>query len=127
MRIIIAVSAENETGLNSARLKEMAAVATEKVYETDDIGAIATIKSSISVIQQIATNLAEKMVECENEIAMNTSNSAQRRNNNSEEVNPIFVRAQAARKELEETKMLSRYVKIKFFVVEKSAVHSKWF
>lgn len=103
------VPADLDTGLSAARLKEMAAVSTEKVYDADDIGAIATMKASLSVIQQAATNLAERMAEAENELAISGS-AAHRRRDNSDETNPISVRAQAARKELEETKVLSRFV-----------------
>jgi dynactin 1 len=84
----------------------MAAISTEKMYDADDIGVIATIKASLSIIKKTSVNFAEKMAECENELAMNGS-SVQRKNENSEENNPIYLRAQANRKELEETKILN--------------------
>lgn len=84
-------------------------MSTEKVYDSDDIGAIATIKASLAIIQKAAANLAEKMAECENELAI-SGNAAQRHNDHIEENSPVFLRAQANRKELEETKVLSRFV-----------------
>ena len=87
----------------------MAAVSTEKIYDADDIGAIATIKASLSVIQKAAVNLAEKMAECENELAI-SGNMALRKKDNVEENSPIYLRSQSTRKELEETKVLSRLV-----------------
>lgn len=102
----IMICADLDTGLGAAKLKEMAANSTEKIYDADDIGAIATIKASLAVIQKAAVNLSEKMAECENELAM--SGTAHRKQENSEENSPIFLRAQATRKELEETKVLSR-------------------
>ncbi|XP_008207365.1 dynactin subunit 1 isoform X4 [Nasonia vitripennis] len=102
----ILTSGDLDTGLVSAKLKEMAANSTEKIYDADDIGAIATIKASLAVIQKAAVNLAEKMAECENELAM--SGITHRKQENLEENSPIFLRAQATRKELEETKVLSR-------------------
>lgn len=95
-----------ESGLGAAKLKEMAAVATEKIYDTEDLGAIKTIKDSLAFIQEEASNLARKMTECENELAMSGINN--RRKSNVDENRPILLRAQATRRELEETKVLSR-------------------
>lgn len=83
-------------------------MSTEKVYDADDIGAIATIKASLAIIKKTAVSLAEKMADCENELAM--SGTTLRKRENIEENSPIFLRAQATRKELEETKILSRLI-----------------
>ncbi|KAL7291348.1 hypothetical protein TKK_0014946 [Trichogramma kaykai] len=106
-------SMEQEKGLSSPRMKEMAAASTEKVYESDDIGAIATIKASLGVIQKTASNLSERMSECENELAMSSTSASQKKLSNAEETSPISIRAQAARKELEETKILTRKLEAK--------------
>ncbi|XP_014207258.1 dynactin subunit 1-like isoform X2 [Copidosoma floridanum] len=103
----ILTSGDLDTGLSASKLKEMTAISTEKIYDVDDIGAIATIKASLSVVQKVATSLSEKMAECENELVISGS-QALRRKDNVEENSPIFVRAQATRKEMEETKILSR-------------------
>ncbi|KAJ8686968.1 hypothetical protein QAD02_022762 [Eretmocerus hayati] len=103
----ISTSGDLDTGLSAAKLKEMAAMATEKVYEADDIGATATIKSSLSVIQIAAVNLSEKMAECENELAISGA-TAHRKKETNEANHPIHLRAQSTRKEIEEIKVLSR-------------------
>ncbi|XP_058802610.1 dynactin subunit 1-like isoform X2 [Phymastichus coffea] len=108
----ILTSGDLEKGLSASRLKEMAATSTEKIYDSDDIGAIATIKASLAIIQKVSTNLAERMTECENELAISGS-TAHRKNDNVEENSPIFLRAQANRKELEETKVLARKLESK--------------
>lgn len=96
-------------GLNGEKLKEMASIASEKVYDTDDIGPVATIKGSLTVIQQLAANLAQKMAECENELAITGQVSQQpEQGAESMPLTPIMIRAQAVRKESEETKILSR-------------------
>lgn len=98
-----------DTGLAADKLKEMAATSSERVYDTEDLGPVATIKTSLTVIQQLAANLAQKMAECENELAI----SGQTQNHQpmeSEQIMPIMSRANSVRKESEETKILSRFV-----------------
>ncbi|XP_015433169.1 PREDICTED: dynactin subunit 1 isoform X1 [Dufourea novaeangliae] len=98
-----------DTGLSTEKLKDMASIACEKVYDTEDIGPVATIKGSLTVIQQLAANLAQKMAECENELAISGHLSQQQeQGTDSESIMPIMIRAQTARKEAEETKVLSR-------------------
>ncbi|CAK9794755.1 Dynactin subunit 1 [Anthophora plagiata] len=98
-----------DTGLGADKLKEMISVACEKVYDTEDVGPVATIKGSLIVVQQLAANLAQKMAECENEIAISGQLSQQQeQSQDNESIHPIKVRAQAARKEAEEIKILSR-------------------
>lgn len=99
-----------DTGLAADRLKEMAATSSEKVYDTEDLGPVATIKASLTVIQQLAANLAQKMAECENELAISGQTQSQQQSKDSELIMPIVVRANAVRKESEETKILSRYL-----------------
>lgn len=100
-----------ETGLAADKLKEMAATSSEKVYDTEDLGPVATIKASLTVIQQLAANLAQKMAECENELAISGQMQSQQQSLEGEQMTPISIRANAARKESEETKILSRCVR----------------
>ncbi|KOX69877.1 Dynactin subunit 1 [Melipona quadrifasciata] len=105
----IIVNGDLDTGLGADKLKEMASIACEKVYDTEDVGPVATIKGSLSSIQQLAASLAQKMAECENELAISGQLSQQREQNpENESLQPIKVRAQAAKKEAEEIKILSR-------------------
>ncbi|GAB1860176.1 Dynactin subunit 1 [Camponotus japonicus] len=97
-----------DTGLATDRLKEMAATSSEKVYDTEDLGPVATIKASLTVIQQLAANLAQKMAECENELAISGQTQSQQQSKDNELIMPIVSRAHAVRKESEETKILSR-------------------
>ncbi|KAI4485812.1 hypothetical protein M0804_006301 [Polistes exclamans] len=102
----IVTNGDLDTGLTADKLKDIAAMASEKVYDTEDMGPVATIKSSLTIMQQFAANLAQRMTECENDLAMTGSISHQQEAN--ETVAPIFLMAQIARKEAEETKILSR-------------------
>lgn len=86
----------------------MAAASTEKIYDTEDLGPVASIKASLSVIQQVAANLAQKMAECENELAISGNTLKQQQPASGEPTNPILIRAQTVKKEAEETKILSR-------------------
>lgn len=109
----IVANGDFDTGLSAIKLKEMAAMSSEKIYDTDDLGPVATLKASLIIIQQMAANLAQKMAECENELAMagQISNNQQQQNidgNIEMPYSPIQLRAQAARKESEETKILAR-------------------
>lgn len=88
----------------------MAATSSERVYDTEDLGPVATIKASLTVIQQLAANLAQKMAECENELAISGQTQSQKRSMDNEQITPIVARASAVRKESEETKILSRCV-----------------
>lgn len=105
----IITNGDLETGLSAEKLKEMASISCEKVYDTEDVGPVATIKGSLTIIQQLAANLAQKMAEYENELAISGQLSLQlEQNAENETVQPIKIRAQAAKKEAEETKILSR-------------------
>ncbi|XP_076395255.1 dynactin subunit 1 isoform X2 [Megachile rotundata] len=105
----IITNGDLDTGLATDKLKEMASISCEKVYDTEDVGPVATIKGSLTVIQQLAANFAQKMAECENELAISGQLSLQlEQNAENEAAQPIKVRAQAAKKEAEETKILSR-------------------
>lgn len=111
------MSSDLDTGLAADKLKEMAATSSEKVYDTEDLGPVATIKASLTVIQQLAANLAQKMAECENELATSGQAQNQPQSAESEPITPILIRANAARKESEETKILSRCVYISLGVI----------
>ncbi|XP_018341862.1 PREDICTED: dynactin subunit 1 isoform X1 [Trachymyrmex septentrionalis] len=97
-----------DTGLPADKLKEMAATSSERVYDTEDLGPVATIKASLTVIQQLAANLAQKMAECENELAISGQTQSQQQSKENEQITPIVARANSVRKESEETKILSR-------------------
>lgn len=99
-----------DTGLTADKLKEMAATSSERVYDTEDLGPVATIKASLTVVQQLAANLAQKMAECENELATSGQTQSQQQSLESDQIMPIVARANAVRKESEETKILSRCV-----------------
>jgi len=103
-------SSDLDTGLTADKLKEMAATSSERIYDTEDLGPVATIKASLTVIQQLAANLAQKMAECENELAISGQTQNQQQSMENEQVTPIVARANAVRKESEETKILSRCV-----------------
>lgn len=103
-------SSDLDTGIAADKLKEMAATSSERVYDTEDLGPVATIKASLTVIQQLAANLAQKMAECENELAISGPTQSQKRPMGGEQITPIVTRANAVRKESEETKILSRFV-----------------
>ena len=105
----IITNGDLDTGLTADNLKEMASVSCDKVYDTENVGTIATIKGSLTTIQQLAANLAQKMAECENELGISGQLSLQQEQGaETESMMPIKVRAQAARKEVEETKILTR-------------------
>lgn len=104
----ITISGDFDTGINSSKLKEMAAISTEKIYDTDDLGPVSTIKSSLTILQQMAANLAQKMAECENELAITGQNMIQQKNDDNNIISPIIIRSQIVKKESEETKILAR-------------------
>lgn len=54
--------------LTFSKLKEVEKNSTEKIYV--DVGAIATINASLTVIKKAAMNLSKTMAEYENELAM---------------------------------------------------------
>lgn len=95
--------------MTAIKLKDMAAISSEKIYDTDDMGPLPTIKASLTLIQQLAASLAQKMTECENELTISGDTQRQSQSEATEAQSPIAVRAQIARKESEETKILSRY------------------
>lgn len=87
----------------------MAAMSSEKIFDTDDLGPISTLKSSLVIVQQMAADLAQKMVECENEIITVRQTSVNQSSAiDAESLSPISLRAQTTRKEFEETKNLAR-------------------
>lgn len=98
-----------DNGLSAEKLKDMAAISSERVYDTEDLGPVPTLKASLTIIQQMAANLAQRMAECENELAMASQVPQQQQGaDGGEPVTPILQRAQVAKKESEETKILSR-------------------
>lgn len=100
-----------DVGINASKLKEMAAISSEKIYDTDDLGPISTLKASLVIVQQMAADLAQKMVECENEIITVKQapvNQSALTDGSVENQTPISIRAQTTRKEFEETKNLAR-------------------
>lgn len=110
-------SSDLDTGLAADKLKEMAATSSERVYDTEDLGPVATIKASLTVIQQLAANLAQKMAECENELAISGQTQNQHQSMESDQITPVIVRANAVRKESEETKILSRFVHFRWLIM----------
>lgn len=105
----ITVSGDFDTGLDASKLKEMVAISTEKIYDADDLGSFTTIKSSLTIVQQMSASLAQIMAECENELAVaGQSSKPQLSKTEDVEISPILLRARAVRKESEETKILAR-------------------
>ncbi|KAK9712383.1 Dynein associated protein [Popillia japonica] len=93
-------SGEAEKGISPDKIKDIAINASDKVYEQDDLGPIQSVKNSLSYILTQITQIAQFLQDNEYEIA-----TAYR----SEEkpTPPIHLRAQAVRKELEQTKTLT--------------------
>ncbi|KAG7190005.1 hypothetical protein KM043_006162 [Ampulex compressa] len=105
----IIANGELDSGLTADKLKELAAASSERVYDTEDRGPVTSVKASLTVIQQLAANLAQKMAECENEIAITGQIAGHKREaSEADRETPISIRAKAALKESEETKVLSR-------------------
>ncbi|XP_057330614.1 dynactin subunit 1 isoform X2 [Microplitis mediator] len=112
----IIANGDLDHGINAHKFKEMAAMSSEKIYDTDDLGPISTLKSSLVIVQQMAADLAQKMVECENEIItvrQTSVNQSSAIDGNPESASPISLRAQTTRKEFEETKNLARKLETK--------------
>ncbi|XP_012255653.2 dynactin subunit 1 isoform X4 [Athalia rosae] len=105
----IVTSGDLDCGLTAEKLKDMAAISSERIYDTEDLGPVATLKASLTIIQQMAANLAQRMAECENELAMASQTPQQQQGaEGGDAITPILQRAQVAKKESEETKILSR-------------------
>ncbi|XP_046435781.1 dynactin subunit 1 isoform X1 [Neodiprion fabricii] len=104
----VVTSGDLDAGLTTEKLKDMAAMSSEKIYDTEDLGPVATLKASLTVIQQMAANLAQRMAECENELAMANQIPQQLGAEGGDVLTPILHRAHATKKESEETKILSR-------------------
>ncbi|CAG5075497.1 Similar to DCTN1-p150: Dynactin subunit 1 (Drosophila melanogaster) [Cotesia congregata] len=112
----IITNGDLDVGINASKLKEMAAISSEKIYDTDDLGPISTLKASLVTVQQMAADLAQKMVECENEIITVKQapvNQSALTDGSVENQTPISIRAQTTRKEFEETKNLARKLETK--------------
>lgn len=89
-------------------------MSSEKIYDTDDLGPVVSIKASLATIHQAAANLTQKMTECENELVITGKPSKEQqvvRESSESQNNPILLRAQVTRKESEEVKILNRYIK----------------
>ncbi|XP_044598669.1 dynactin subunit 1-like isoform X2 [Cotesia glomerata] len=111
----IITNGDLDVGINASKLKEMAAISSEKIYDTDDLGPISTLKASLVIVQQMAADLAQKMVECENEIitVKQAPVNQSALTDGVENQIPISIRAQTTRKEFEETKNLARKLETK--------------
>ncbi|XP_008546049.1 dynactin subunit 1 isoform X2 [Microplitis demolitor] len=110
----IIANGDLDHGINAHKFKEMAAMSSEKIFDTDDLGPISTLKSSLVIVQQMAADLAQKMVECENEIITVRQTSVNQSSAiDAESLSPISLRAQTTRKEFEETKNLARKLETK--------------
>ncbi|XP_044259661.1 dynactin subunit 1 isoform X3 [Tribolium madens] len=93
-------SGELEKGLPQDKIKELALNASDKIYEQDDLGPVQSIKNSLSFIVTQTTQIAQFLQDNEYEIA--TANK-----NEEKPIPPIQIRADAVKKELEQTKTLT--------------------
>nr|XP_015838702.1 PREDICTED: dynactin subunit 1 isoform X2 [Tribolium castaneum] len=93
-------SGELEKGLPQDKIKEIALNASDKIYEQDDLGPVQSIKNSLSFVVTQTTQIAQFLQDNEYEIA--TANK-----NEEKPIPPIQIRADAVKKELEQTKTLT--------------------
>ncbi|CAG9772136.1 unnamed protein product [Ceutorhynchus assimilis] len=95
----LATSGENDNkGLSDEKLKDIAMAASDKIYEQDDLGPIQSIKNSISWLLTQITNISKVLQDNELQFISNKEEKA---------IPPIQVRAEAVKKELEQTKTLT--------------------
>ncbi|CAG9857585.1 unnamed protein product [Phyllotreta striolata] len=91
---------ESEKLIEHERMKEAAVNASEKFYEQDDLGPVQSVKNSLGFIQAHLDRLAQYLHDNEYEIA--TANRTEEK-----PIPPVKLRAEAVRKELEQTKTLT--------------------
>ncbi|XP_067011702.2 dynactin subunit 1 isoform X2 [Anabrus simplex] len=102
----IAISGDQDVGITNDKLRELAHTATDRIYEHEDRGPVESIKWSLGLIQAEVAKLSQFLQENEYDISIGT--------NTEEKVTaPIILRAQAVKKELEETKNLKHKLEMK--------------
>ncbi|CAH1099765.1 unnamed protein product [Psylliodes chrysocephalus] len=97
---IIVNSGESDKGVVPEQIKDIAINASEKFYEQDDLGPVQSLKNSMNFIQTQITQLAQFLHD--NEYEITTANK-----NEDKTTPPVRVRADAVKKELEQTKTLT--------------------
>uniref|UniRef100_A0AAR5PMJ9 Dynactin subunit 1 n=1 Tax=Dendroctonus ponderosae TaxID=77166 RepID=A0AAR5PMJ9_DENPD len=94
----LATSGETEKGLSQEKIKEIAMVASDKVYEQEDLGPVQSIKQSLSLLLTQIANITKALQDNELQFSTNTDENTRP---------PIQVRAETVKKELEQTKTLT--------------------
>nr|CAD7426657.1 unnamed protein product [Timema monikensis] len=102
----VALSGDPDQGVPHDKVKEFAHVASDHVYEQDDRGPVESLKTSVCFILGEVATLTQAVQEAEFDI--NPNITAEEKS-----TSPIFLRAQAVKKELEETKNLKRKLEMK--------------
>nr|CAD7454518.1 unnamed protein product [Timema tahoe] len=102
----VALSGDPDQGVPHDKVKEFAHVASDHVYEQDDRGPVESLKTSVSFVLGEVATLTQAVQEAEFDI--NPNITAEEKS-----TSPIFLRAQAVKKELEETKNLKRKLEMK--------------
>nr|CAD7194602.1 unnamed protein product [Timema douglasi] len=102
----VALSGDPDQGVPHDKVKEFAHVASDHVYEQDDRGPVESLKTSVCFVLGEVATLTQAVQEAEFDI--NPNITAEEKS-----TSPIFLRAQAVKKELEETKNLKRKLEMK--------------
>ncbi|XP_052870371.1 dynactin subunit 1 [Anopheles cruzii] len=100
---LVTVDPETETSVPHDKLWEIVSAGCEKIYEQDDLGPSQNLRPVLSAASTDMGQLAQYLLDHEYEIvsATNTGKPEEK------PVAPIIVRAQAVKKQLEETKTLT--------------------
>ncbi|XP_044734295.1 dynactin subunit 1 isoform X2 [Chrysoperla carnea] len=96
----ILANGDADMSLSPAKLKEIAATASDKIYEQDDLGPVQSLKNSLALILTELTQIGQTLLDNEYDINIGTLNTEK-------PTRPVILRAQAVKKELEETKTLT--------------------
>ncbi|XP_021708546.1 dynactin subunit 1 isoform X3 [Aedes aegypti] len=99
---MVTADPESEVSVPHDKLWEMLSNACEKVYEQDDLGPSQNIRTVLSKTSTDMSQLAQYLLDHEYEIMSGTNVKPEEK-----PVAPIILRAQAVKKQLEETKTLT--------------------
>ncbi|XP_053697405.1 dynactin subunit 1 isoform X3 [Sabethes cyaneus] len=99
---MVTADSETEVSLSHDKLWDIISNACEKIYEQDDLGPSQNIRSVLSKTSTDMSQLAQYLLDHEYEIMSGTNAKPEEK-----PVAPIILRAQAVKKQLEETKTLT--------------------
>ncbi|XP_055549928.1 dynactin subunit 1 isoform X2 [Wyeomyia smithii] len=99
---MVTADSETEVSLSHDKLWDILSNACEKIYEQDDLGPAQNIRSVLSKTSTDMSQLAQYLLDHEYEIMSGTNAKPEEK-----PVAPIILRAQAVKKQLEETKTLT--------------------